>query len=82
VARALAFKYPGKYPPNVNAQALGYQLTTPPTYYGGTLFVGTPFSENLIRGGLLIAADGKTGAIKWVFNTVPQRAEDDGWEIA
>jgi quinoprotein glucose dehydrogenase len=81
-ARALAFKYPGKYPPDVDAQALGYQLTTPPAYYDGTLFVGTPFSENLIRGGLLVAVDGRTGAIKWVFNTVPQGPEDEGWTIA
>ena len=36
----------------------------------------------LIIGGLLIAADGKTGAIKWVFNTVPQGPDDDGWELA
>jgi quinoprotein glucose dehydrogenase len=82
VARALAFKYRGRYPADADVQTLGYQMTTPPTYYDGTLFVGTPFSENLIRGGLLIAADGKTGAIKWVFNTVPQGPDDEGWAIA
>lgn len=83
VARAaLRFKYPGKYPSDVDPQSLGYQMTTPPAYYNGTLVVGLPFSENLIRGGLVVAADGKTGAIKWVFNTVPQGPEDDGWEVA
>jgi glucose dehydrogenase len=30
----------------------------------------------------MIAADAATGAIKWVFNTVPQGPQDDGWEIA
>ena len=57
-------------------------MTTPPAYFDGVLFVGLPFSENLIRGGLVIAADGKTGAIKWVFNTVPQGPQDEGWDIA
>ena len=81
-AHALRFKYPGKYAADVDPQSLGYQMTTPPAYYNGTLFVGLPFSENLIRGGLVIAADGKTGAIRWVFNTVPQGPADEGWEIA
>src|SRR6202022_4510751 len=51
-------------------------------YYNGTLYVGVPFSDSLIPGGLLIALDGTTGAIKWVFNTVPQGPRDEGWEIA
>ena len=80
--RALAFKYPGKYPPDLDPVSIGYQMTTPPAYFDGVLFVGLPFSENLIRGGLVIAADGKTGAIKWVFNTVPQGPQDEGWDIA
>ena len=41
-----------------------------------------PFSDSLLPGGLLVAVDGTTGAIKWVFNTVPQGPQDDGWEIA
>ena len=82
VSQALLFKYPGKYSRGVNPELLGYQMTTPPTYCNGTLFVGLPFSENLIRGGLVIAADARTGAIKWVFNTVPQGPEDEGWELA
>ena len=30
----------------------------------------------------MIASDATTGAIKWVFNTIPQRPQDDGWDIA
>jgi len=30
----------------------------------------------------VIATDAATGAIQWVFNTIPQRPQDDGWEIA
>ena len=30
----------------------------------------------------MIAADATTGAIRWVFNTIPQGPRDDGWEIA
>ena len=41
-----------------------------------------PFSDSLLPGGLVVAVDGVTGAIKWVFNTVPQGPQDDGWEIA
>ena len=74
LASALAFKYPGKYPRDVNAQAVGYQMTTPPAYYNGILYVGTPFSENLIRGRLVIAVDGRTGAIKLGLRRRPRKA--------
>jgi glucose dehydrogenase len=57
-------------------------MTTPPTYHNGTLFIGVPFADSLINGGLVIAADGKTGALKWVFRAVPQGPNDDGWELA
>ena len=30
----------------------------------------------------LYLIDGATGAVKWVFNTVPQGPGDDGWEVA
>ena len=30
----------------------------------------------------MIAISASTGEIKWVFNTVPQGPQDDGWEIA
>jgi glucose dehydrogenase len=82
VNSALEFKYPGKYPANFDPTTIGYSMTTPPTYYNGTLYVGLPFSDSLLPGGLVVAADGRTGAIKWIFNTVPQVPEDDGWEIA
>lgn len=82
VNKALAYKYPDLYPPDADPVSLGYMMTTPPAYFDGVLYIGTSFSENLIRGGLLIAADATTGAIKWVFNTVPQRPEDQGWATA
>lgn len=76
VARAaLQFKYPDKDP-------TGYQMTTSPAYFNGTLYVGLAQSEHHIPGGLVVAVDGRTGTIKWVFNTVPQGPADDGWQIA
>ena len=82
ISEALQFKYPDKYPPGVDAYGLGYRLTTPPVYLNNTLYAGVALSENHIPGGLVVAADATTGAIKWVFNTVPQGPRDDGWEIA
>jgi len=46
------------------------------------VYTGLAVSESHIPGGLLAAIDGKTGAIKWVFSTIPQKPADDGWEIA
>ena len=34
-----------------------------------------------VAGGLVVALDGATGKVKWVFRTVPQGPGDDGWEI-
>ena len=82
VAEALQFKYPDDYPPNVDAYSLGYRITTPVVYHEGRLYGGFALSENHIPGGLVVAADATTGAIEWVFNTVPQGPRDDGWEIA
>jgi glucose dehydrogenase len=83
VRDALDFKYPGKYPADLDPKDLGYRpLTTPVTYYNGTVYVGLSHSDSHIPGGLMVAADGKTGAIKWVFNTIPQGPGDDGWDIA
>jgi quinohemoprotein ethanol dehydrogenase len=82
INKALEFKYPGKYPPDLDVRALGYGIGSTPKYHNGTIYVGTSDSDSLIVGGLLIAADAATGAIKWVFNTVPQGPGDDGWEIA
>jgi glucose dehydrogenase len=72
---AVRFKYPDKDP-------TGYQMVSPPAYYGGTLYLGLAQSEGHIPGGLVVAVDAGTGAIKWAFNTVPQQPGDDGWEIA
>src|SRR5688572_3621052 len=81
VRDALRLKYPGKYPADFDPTTLGYSMTTPPSYYNGTLYLGMPFSDSLLPGGLVVAVDGITGVIKWVFNTVPQGPQDDGWEI-
>jgi PQQ-dependent dehydrogenase (methanol/ethanol family) len=79
---ALKFKYPDKYDSVPEPTSIGYYMVSPPAYFNGTLYVGAGMSDNHIAGGLLVALDGKTGAIKWVFNTVPQAPSDEGWEIA
>ena len=82
VTDALRFKYPDTFPPTVDPVSIGYRLTTPPAHHENTLYVAAALSEGHIPGGLVIATDAATGAIKWVFNTVPQRPQDEGWEIA
>ena len=69
------FKYPKK-------ESAGYMTVGPPSYHNGMLYVALAQSEKHIPGGLIAAMDGKTGAVKWVFSTVPQGPADDGWEIA
>ena len=82
INKALDFKYPGKYPSDLSPASVGWSIATPPRAHANTLYVGTSDSDSLIAGGLVIAADSTTGAIKWVFTTIPQESEDDGWEIA
>ena len=82
VGAALQQKYPDAYPPTLDPVQIGYRITTPPAYHDGTLYVAAALSEGHIPGGLVIATDAGTGAIKWVFNTIPQRPQDQGWEIA
>jgi quinoprotein glucose dehydrogenase len=82
VMEALRFKYPDRFPPTVDPVDLGYRLTTPPAHHDGTLYVAAALSEGHIPGGLVIATDAISGAIKWVFNTIPQQPGDEGWEIA
>ena len=82
VNAALSFKYPDRYPPDADVVGLGYRLSAPPTYFDGTLYVGVASSDDLIEGGLMIALDGMTGAVRWVFTAVPVSAEDSGWELA
>ena len=74
---AVAFKYK-----STNKDFPGLVLSNPANYYSGTLYLTLANSERHIRGGLAVALDSTTGAIKWVFNTIPQGPEDDGWEIA
>ena len=82
VTEALHRKYPDTFPPNLDPVSIGYRITTPPAYHDGTLYVAAALSEGHIPGGLVIATDADTGAITWVFNTVPQGPQDAGWEIA
>jgi glucose dehydrogenase len=82
INKALEFKYPGRYASNLDVRTLGWGLASPPKIHNNVLYVGTSDSDSLISGGLLIAANATTGAIKWVFTTVPQGPEDEGWEIA
>lgn len=81
IDKALEFKYPGKLPAGADPRQYGYSLGATPKFHKGMLYAGTSDSDSLIAGGLLIAADAKTGAIKWVFNTVPQGPADDGWDL-
>ena len=82
VTEALLRKYPDTFPPTLDPVSIGYRITTPPAYHDGTLYVAAALSEGHIPGGLVIATDATTGDIKWIFNTIPQGPQDDGWEIA
>ena len=82
VSNALQMKYPDDYPPTLDPVQIGYRITTPPAHHDGTLYVAAALSEGHIPGGLVIATDAGTGAIRWVFNTIPQGPQDEGWEIA
>ena len=79
---ALQTKYPDVYPPGFDAVSLNYRINSSPAYHDDTLYVASAISEENIPGGLVVAADATTGAIKWVFNTIPQRPQDEGWELA
>src|SRR5262245_60131364 len=60
---ALRLKYPGKYSAELDPTTLGYSMTTPPAYYNGMLYLGMPFSDSLLPGGLVVAVDAATGTI-------------------
>ncbi|MDP6581109.1 MAG: PQQ-binding-like beta-propeller repeat protein [Vicinamibacterales bacterium] len=79
---ALEQKYPDVYPPGFDASSLNYRMNSSPAYYDNTLYAASAISEGNIPGGLVVAADADTGAIKWVFNTIPQGPQDEGWELA
>ena len=80
--RALATKYPDVYPPGFDASSLNYRINSSPAYHDNTLYVASAISDGNIPGGLVVAADATTGEIKWVFNTIPQRSQDEGWGFA
>ena len=82
VGEALHFKYPDLYPAGFDATRIGFELTGAAVYHDGTLYMGTGFGDAHTPGGFMMAVDGATGRIKWVFNTIPQRPGDDGWELA
>ena len=82
VNAALQMKYPDDFPPDLDPVSIGYRITTPPAHHDGTMYVAAALSEGHIPGGLVIATDTDTGAIRWVFNTIPQGPQDAGWEIA
>ena len=82
IAEALNHKYPDVYPADMDPVALGYRLTTPPAIHDGKMYVAAALSEGHIPGGLVIRIDAISGAIEWVFNTIPQTPADSGWEIA
>ncbi len=79
--KALEFKYPGKYKADLDPVSIGYSIVSAPTFANGVVYLGLASAEMMIRGGLVVAMDAKTGAIKWVFNTIPQGPQDDGWDI-
>ncbi len=64
------------------AISMGYWFTTAPQVYKGVLYIGSTRSESHIPGGHVLAVDAKRGNVLWQFNTVPQDARDQGWEIA
>lgn len=68
------------YPPGFDASSLNYSINSSPAYRDNTLYVASAISEGNIPGGLVLAADTTTGRIQWVFNTIPQRPQDEGWE--
>ena len=82
VAAALHHQYPDRYPLDVDPATLGHQMMAPPAYHDGVLYAGVGLSDQHIPGGLLIAADARTGAVRWVFNTIPQRPGDEGYALA
>jgi glucose dehydrogenase len=59
---AVRFKYPQKDP-------TGYEMAAPPIFYKGMLYLGLAQSEKRITGGITVAVDASTGAIKRAIST-------------
>jgi len=73
VADAIRVKYPKQ-------DATGYEMSSPRrTTTARCTWPG--IVEAHFPGGLLVALDGATGAVKWTFKTIP-RCLGRGWEIA
>jgi PQQ-dependent dehydrogenase (methanol/ethanol family) len=71
-----------RYPEVTSAITLGYWFTTAPQVHNGVIYIGSTRSESHIPGGHVLAVDAKTGKVRWHFNTIPQDANDQGWQIA
>ncbi|MGH9143063.1 MAG: pyrroloquinoline quinone-dependent dehydrogenase [Vicinamibacterales bacterium] len=71
-----------RYPDVTAAITLGYWFTTAPQIHNGVIYIGSTRSESHIPGGHVIAVDAKSGKVRWHFNTIPQDARDQGWELA
>ena len=52
---ALEFKYPGKYPRDLDATTIGYSMRTPPAFFNNTLYFGLALGDSHIPGGLVMA---------------------------
>jgi PQQ-dependent dehydrogenase (methanol/ethanol family) len=71
-----------RFPEVEAAISLGYWFTTAPQIYNGVIYIGSTRSESHIPGGHVLAVDAETGKVLWHFNTIPQDAKDQGWDIA
>lgn len=71
-----------RFPDVKAAISLGYWFTTAPQVHNGVIYIGSTRSESHIPGGHVLAVDAKTGRVLWHFNTIPQDAKDQGWDIA
>lgn len=65
-----------------SAISMGYWFTTAPQFHKGVLYIGSTRSESHIPGGHVLAIDAKSGKVLWHFNTIPQDAKDQGWDVA
>lgn len=71
-----------RFPEVEAAISLGYWFTTAPQVYNGVIYIGSTRSESHIPGGHVLAVDAETGKVLWHFNTIPQDAKDQGWDLA
>jgi PQQ-dependent dehydrogenase (methanol/ethanol family) len=71
-----------RFPEVENAISLGYWFTTAPQVHNGVIYIGSTRSESHIPGGHVLAVDATSGKVLWHFNTIPQDANDQGWDVA